>query len=323
MANRPICKPYFIDTHDLLEWNIPGAKRIHSSSLMHINYAAAEETIFPELVREFWGGARFDETGTLKGQVLDYDLSFDIDRISDLLQIPTGGEIYDKDWKRGKDMDDIRQTVYGAQEISNANATRVIYLTPAASLVFLMAVNVFCPRVSQHNYITDLDVFIIYHILKKIKLDPVNLVHQHLRRVQANNSMGIPYGFLITLYLRYMEPMRFAGWNQFARQEARQMSSAFLECRGVGTEERPESERDDDDDDDDVITAAAAADVHDGAGDAEDDHGVDLNDNSSDNESSSNVVNLSDCTSTSGSIFSGLTTRKRKRILPGSPSSPN
>lgn len=249
MANRPICKPYFIDTHDLLEWNIPGAKRIHSSSLMHINYAAAEETIFPELVREFWGGARFDETCTLKGQVLDYDLSFDIDRISDLLQIPTGGEIYDKDWKRGKDMDDIRQTVYGAQEISNANATRVIYLTPAASLVFLMAVNVFCPRVSQHNYITDLDVFIIYHILKKIKLDPVNLVHQHLRRVQANNSMGIPYGFLITLYLRYMEPMRFAGWNQFARQEARQMSSAFLECRGVGTEERPESERDGDDDD--------------------------------------------------------------------------
>lgn len=92
--------------------------------------------------------------------------------LSKLLKAPMQGRRYCPGWDVDIKRADINLTLYGRESIPPHEATKVLYLNDDATLVHVLIVNVFCPRLSQHTIVRDRDVFIMYHILKKIEIDP-------------------------------------------------------------------------------------------------------------------------------------------------------
>lgn len=232
MASRTVCNPMTYNSEDLFEWNVPGADQIFNSPLQCINNASFSP-IYPELVEEFWGSATLNEEDGIVADVFDFAVNLNMARIAQLLGAPSQGAQYERAWNLEIGNRDIHRAVYGRNYISPEEATEVKNLTPAARMIHTLVVNVYCPRLKFQDYVLDKDVFIIYHTLKDLSIDPVHLVFDHIKRVFRNNTHAIPYGFLITHALNDMMAHPFPGWSHFCPVHSDVITKEFLQWKGL------------------------------------------------------------------------------------------
>lgn len=246
MPLRDICPHHCYDSDNLAIWDVPAADLIIRSSLDAINTAATLGHIYPEIVQEFWGSAKFTEDDGLKGEFFDYVLNYNMKSISEVLRVPSEGAKFKTGWMLENDPVHIRKTVYGNGNLSAPEATKAANLTQPARVIHLLITNVYTPRLKYHDYVFEKDVFIMYHMLNNVPIDPVNLVYEHLKTVQANTAHAIPYGYLITHSLNKMRSHPFPGWSHFYPVLVAVMDKDIFLCSGVRL---PDVEYEDEDSD--------------------------------------------------------------------------
>lgn len=201
MAMRDLCQPYFFDLEDFMEAGLPGASEIHHSPLHCINNASMETT-YPSIVMKFWNSAYYKPQKGLCGTGTKHAFSVCEIILEDYLGYPNLGKQYEDSWWSEYKAEDICKTVYSIPSPTNREKTQFTSLSQAAKLIHLFITHVCCPRYTNLSKVLDHDVFIIYHVLKKVPLNPVMLVFNHLKRTLNDNNEAIPYGFLLTLMER-------------------------------------------------------------------------------------------------------------------------
>lgn len=244
MPPRAICPHMCYDPEDFSLWKLPAADLITLSSLDAINTAAYGH-IYPEIVQEFWGTAKLTEHDGLLGEFFDYVLNYNMKTISEVLGVRSEGVQYKRGWRVESDDDDIRSTVFQDGKISASEATKATNLTQAAKLIHVLITHVYCPRLNFHDYVYDKDIFIMYHMLKGVRIDPVHLVYDHLISVHANTGHAIPYGYLITRSLNAMMSHPFPGWSHFNPLRTEVMNKDIFLWNGITV---PDDDNEDDED---------------------------------------------------------------------------
>jgi hypothetical protein len=204
MANRTVCTPLSYDVDDYLPFGEDLDDSLRSSTLSSIKTASRTD-VYPELVREFWGGLKYVEGEGFSGKVVDEALLVDMHTLSQMLEERSVGVRFEQTWKMDLDELEIRKMLFGPHVVPEAYRSQVNFLTPQARLIHTLIVNVFCPRTHHLSYVMNKDAFIIYHVLKNEKIDTVHLIYEHMNEVFSNSTYALPYGFIVTKLLRKME----------------------------------------------------------------------------------------------------------------------
>lgn len=219
-----ICMPYHFELEHLMDLGIPGAREIHDSPLVFINNAS-KSPVYPTIIKDYWNTAVFNPGRGLSGNCYGFEVALTSYHVQHLLNAPNEGSRYSETWWSLYKHEDICDTVFIGNAPPKFHKIQTRYLNHAARVIHMFITRVCCPRRTYLYEVLDHDVFIIYHTLKGMPVNPTHIVVEHLSKVAISSCEASPYGYLHTIFLNHLSEHAVLDF------ETRQMSESF--CIGA------------------------------------------------------------------------------------------
>ncbi|GAU51913.1 hypothetical protein TSUD_416960 [Trifolium subterraneum] len=165
------------------------------------------ETIYPLLVQAFYFNAQvFPEKDMITSNIKDVELVVDPYVIGSLIGIKSEGlEVYGNDWydqvKISKE--ELKKKMF-TEEGDKKNAPPSSMLKTEYKLLHNMCQHSFFPRTGSKDKVTDLDLLMMYHMAKGVKLNLPYIILHHMIHVATSGfkKIALPYAMLLTRVFR-------------------------------------------------------------------------------------------------------------------------
>ncbi|GAU51809.1 hypothetical protein TSUD_415970 [Trifolium subterraneum] len=166
-----------------------------------------KETVYPLLVQAFYFNAQvFPEKDLITSNIKDVELVVDPYVIGSLIGIKSEGlEVYGNDWydqvKINKE--DLKKKMF-TEEGAKKNAPSSSVLKTEYKLLHNMCQHSFFPRTGSKDKVTDLDLRMMYHMAKGVKLNLPYIILHHMIHAATSGfkKIALPYAMLLTRVFR-------------------------------------------------------------------------------------------------------------------------
>ncbi|GAU31933.1 hypothetical protein TSUD_288670 [Trifolium subterraneum] len=166
-----------------------------------------KETIYPLLVQAFYFNAQvFPDKDMITSNIKDVELVVDPYVIGSLIGIKSEGlEVYGNDWydqvKISKE--ELKKKMF-TEEGAKKNAPSSSMLKTEYKLLHNMCQHSFFPRTGSKDKVTDLDLLMMYHMAKGVKLNLPYIILHHMIHVATSGykKIALPYAMLLTRVFR-------------------------------------------------------------------------------------------------------------------------
>ncbi|GAU26014.1 hypothetical protein TSUD_64020 [Trifolium subterraneum] len=166
-----------------------------------------KETIYPLLVQAFYFNAKvFPEKDLITSNIKDVELVVDPYVIGSVIGIKSEGlEVYGNDWydqvKINKE--DLKKKMF-TEEGAKKNAPPSSMLKTEYKLLHNMCQHSFLPRTGSKDKVTDLDLLMMYHMAKGVKLNLPYIILHHMIHAATSGfkKITLPYVMLLTRVFR-------------------------------------------------------------------------------------------------------------------------
>ncbi|GAU40545.1 hypothetical protein TSUD_367110 [Trifolium subterraneum] len=166
-----------------------------------------KETIYPLLVQAFYFNAKVHpDRDLLTSNIKDVELVLDPFVIGSLIGIKSEGvEVYGNDWydqvKINKE--DLKKEMF-VEEGAKKHAPPSSLLKIEYKLLHNMCQHSFFPRTGSKDKVIDLDLLLMYHMAKGIKLNLPYIILHHMIHAATSGfkKIALPYGMLLTIIFR-------------------------------------------------------------------------------------------------------------------------
>ncbi|GAU41790.1 hypothetical protein TSUD_379270 [Trifolium subterraneum] len=166
-----------------------------------------KEIVYPLLVQAFYYNAQvFPEKDMITSNIKNVELVVDPYVIGSLIGIKSEGlEVYGNDWydqvKISKE--ELKKKMF-TEEGAKKNAPPSSMLKTEYKLVHNMCQHSFFPRTGSKDKVTDLDLLMMYHMAKGVKLNLPYIILHHMIHVATSGykKIGLPYAMLLTRVFR-------------------------------------------------------------------------------------------------------------------------
>ncbi|GAU51766.1 hypothetical protein TSUD_415550 [Trifolium subterraneum] len=161
-----------------------------------------KETVYPLLVQAFYYNAQaFPEKDLITSNIKDVELVVDPYVIGSLIGIKSEGlEVYGNDWydqvKISKE--ELKRKMF-TQEGAKKNSPPSSMLKTEYKLLHNMCQHSFFPRTGSIDKVTDLDLLMMYHMAKGVKLNLPYIILHHMIHVATSGykKIALPYALLL------------------------------------------------------------------------------------------------------------------------------
>ncbi|GAU47045.1 hypothetical protein TSUD_181580 [Trifolium subterraneum] len=162
-----------------------------------------KETVYPLLVQAFYYNAKvFPEKDLITSNINDVELVVDPYVIGSLIGIKSEGlEVYGNDWydqvKINKE--DLKKKMF-TEEGAKKNAPPSSMLKTEYKLLHNMCQHSFFPRTGSKDKVTDLDLLLMYHMAKGVKLNLPYIILHHMIHAATSGykKIALPYAMILT-----------------------------------------------------------------------------------------------------------------------------
>ncbi|GAU45590.1 hypothetical protein TSUD_285590 [Trifolium subterraneum] len=166
-----------------------------------------KETVYPLLVQAFYFNAQvFPEKDMITSNIKDVELVVDPYVIGSLIGIKSEGlEVYGNDWydqvKISKE--ELKKKIF-TEEGAKKNAPPSSMLKTEYKLLHNMCQHSFFPCTGSKDKVTDLDLLMMYHMAKGVKLNLPYIILHHMIHVVTSGfkKIVLPYAMLLTRVFR-------------------------------------------------------------------------------------------------------------------------
>ncbi|GAU50365.1 hypothetical protein TSUD_284630 [Trifolium subterraneum] len=166
-----------------------------------------KETVYPLLVQAFYFNAKvFPEKDFITSNIKDVELVVDPFVIGSLIGIKSEGlEVYGNDWYDQVKItkDDLKKKMF-TEEGAKKNAPPSSMLKTEYKLLHNMCQHSFFPRTGSKDKVTDLDLLMMYHMAKGVKLNLRYIILHHMIHAATSGfkKIALPYAMLLTRVFR-------------------------------------------------------------------------------------------------------------------------
>ncbi|GAU24551.1 hypothetical protein TSUD_148920 [Trifolium subterraneum] len=166
-----------------------------------------KETVYPLLVQAFYFNAQvFPEKDMITSNIKDVELVVDRYVIGSLIGIKSEGlEVYGNYWydqvKISKE--ELKKKMF-TEEGAKKNAPPSSMLKTEYKLLHNMCQHSFFPRTGSKDKVTDLDLLMMYHVAKGVKLNLPYIILHHMIHAATSGfkKTALPYAMLLTRVFR-------------------------------------------------------------------------------------------------------------------------
>ncbi|GAU51806.1 hypothetical protein TSUD_415940 [Trifolium subterraneum] len=166
-----------------------------------------KETVYPLLVQAFYYNAQvFPDKDLITSNIKDVELVVDPYVIGSLIGIKSEGlEVYGNDWydqvKISKE--ELKRKMF-TEEGAKKNSPPSSMLKTEYKLLHNMCQHSFFPRTGSKDKVTDLDLLMMYHMAKGVKLNLPYIILHHMIHVATSGykKIALPYAMLLTRVFR-------------------------------------------------------------------------------------------------------------------------
>ncbi|GAU40246.1 hypothetical protein TSUD_219560 [Trifolium subterraneum] len=166
-----------------------------------------KETVYPLLVQAFYYNAQvFPDKDMITSNIKDVELVLDPYVIGSLIGIKSEGlEVYGNDWydqvKINKE--ELKRKMF-TEEGAKKNSPPSSLLKTEYKLLHNMCQHSFFPRTGSKDKVTDLDLLMMYHMAKGVKLNLPYIILHHMIHVATSGykKIALPYAMLLTRVFR-------------------------------------------------------------------------------------------------------------------------
>ncbi|GAU26445.1 hypothetical protein TSUD_294110 [Trifolium subterraneum] len=166
-----------------------------------------KETVYPLLVQAFYYNAQvFPEKDLITSNIKDVEIVVDPYVIGSLIGIKSEGlEVYGNVWydqvKISKE--ELKKKMF-TEEGAMKNAPPSSMLKTEYKLLHNMCQHSFFPRTGSKDKVTDLDLLMMYHMAKGVKLNLPYIILHHMIHVATSGfkKIALPYAMLLTRVFR-------------------------------------------------------------------------------------------------------------------------
>ncbi|GAU32950.1 hypothetical protein TSUD_153670 [Trifolium subterraneum] len=171
------------------------------------NFFHIKETVYPLLVQAFYFNAQvFPKKDLITSNIKDVELVVDPYVIGSLIGIKSEGlEVYGNDWyyqvKINKE--DLKKKMF-TEEGDKKNAPPSSMLKTEYKLLHNMCQHSFFPRTGSKDKVTDLDLLMMYHMAKGVKLNLPYIILHHMIHAATSGfkKIALPYAMVLTRVFR-------------------------------------------------------------------------------------------------------------------------
>ncbi|GAU29254.1 hypothetical protein TSUD_392040 [Trifolium subterraneum] len=166
-----------------------------------------KETIYPLLVQAFYFNAQvFPEKDLITSNIKDVELVVDPYVIGSVIGIKSEGmEVYGNDWydqvKINKE--DLKKKMF-TEEGAKKHAPSSSMLKTEYKLLHNMCQHSFFPRTGSKDKVTNIDLLMMYHMAKGVKLNLPYIILHHMIHAATSGfkKIALPYAMLLTRIFR-------------------------------------------------------------------------------------------------------------------------
>ncbi|GAU49772.1 hypothetical protein TSUD_141610 [Trifolium subterraneum] len=166
-----------------------------------------KETVYPLLVQAFYYNAQvFPDKDMITSNIKDVELVVDPYVIGSLIGIKSEGlEVYGNDWydqvKISKE--ELKRKMF-TKEGAKKNSPPSSLLKTEYKLLHNMCQHSFFPRTGSKDKVTDLDLLMMYHMAKGVKLNLPYIILHHMIHIATSGykKIALPYAILLTRVFR-------------------------------------------------------------------------------------------------------------------------
>ncbi|GAU35300.1 hypothetical protein TSUD_389250 [Trifolium subterraneum] len=166
-----------------------------------------KENVYPLLVQAFYYNAQvFPDKDLITSNIKDVELVVDPYVIGSLIEIKSEGlEVYGNDWydqvKISKE--ELKRKMFTG-EGAKKNSPPSSMLKTEYKLLHNMCQHSFFPRTGSKDKVTDLDLLMMYHMAKGVKLNLPYIILHHKIHVATSGykKISLPYAMLLTRVFR-------------------------------------------------------------------------------------------------------------------------
>ncbi|GAU46633.1 hypothetical protein TSUD_284810 [Trifolium subterraneum] len=166
-----------------------------------------KETVYPLLVQAFYFNAQvFPDKDMITSNIKDVELVVDPYVIGSLIGIKSEGlEVYGNNWydqvKISKE--ELKKKMF-TEEGAKKSAPPSSMLKTEYKLLHNMCQHSFFPRTGSKDKVTDLDLLMMYHMAKGVKLNLPYIILHHMIHVATSGfkKIALPYAMLLTRVFR-------------------------------------------------------------------------------------------------------------------------
>ncbi|GAU45949.1 hypothetical protein TSUD_301580 [Trifolium subterraneum] len=166
-----------------------------------------KETVYPLLVQAFYYNAQvFPDKDLITSNIKDLELVVDPYVIGSLIGIKSEGlEVYGNDWydqvKISKE--ELKRKMF-TEEGAKKNSPPSSMLKTEYKLLHNMCQHSFFPRTGSKDKVTDLDILMMYHMAKGVKLNLPYIILHHMIHVATSGykKIALPNAMLLTRVFR-------------------------------------------------------------------------------------------------------------------------
>ncbi|GAU31953.1 hypothetical protein TSUD_288870 [Trifolium subterraneum] len=166
-----------------------------------------KETVFPLLVQAFYYHAQvYPDKDLITSHIKGVELVVDPFVIGDLIGIKSEGlEVYGNDWydQVKVNKEDLKKDMF-TEEGAKKNSPPSSLLKTEFKLLHNMCQHYFFPRTGSKDKVTDLDLLLMYHMAKGIKLNLPYIILHHMIHAACSGfkKIALPYGMILTRVFR-------------------------------------------------------------------------------------------------------------------------
>ncbi|GAU16860.1 hypothetical protein TSUD_368090 [Trifolium subterraneum] len=171
------------------------------------NFFHIKETVYPLLVQAFYFNAQvFPDKDLITSNIKDVEIVVDPYVIGSVIGIKSEGmEVYGNDWydqvKINKE--DLKKKMF-TEEGAKKNVPPSSMLKTEYKLLHNMCQHSFFPRTGSKDKVTDLDLLMMYHMAKGVKLNLPYIILHHMIHASTSGfkKIALPYAMLLARIFR-------------------------------------------------------------------------------------------------------------------------
>ncbi|WJX78141.1 Delta-1-pyrroline-5-carboxylate synthase [Trifolium repens] len=174
------------------------------------NFFKIKDSVLPQLVQAFYHNANVHEDKNLIiSNIRGVEIQIDTETLGCLINLPfEGATIYGGDWysKLGVSKEALILELFNEEGAKMEEPTSS-YLKKEFKIIHNMLLHCIFPRIGSKQKVTDIDLLIMYHMTKGIKLNLPYVIIQHMIHAAKSGSkkIALPYGMILTKIFRIFE----------------------------------------------------------------------------------------------------------------------